>query len=823
MSMMRKKLDKKLLMVLLALAVFVAGFGIAKYAETGGGRVRVDRIQFVTNDGYEMSAKLYIPENATPKTPAPGILGLPGGNASLENLSDVCIELSRRGYVVMAVDPYTIGRSDVVEQKDVGSRSAMAYLKSLDFVDETRLGAVGHSAGSGRAKYAVTTDDEATVVADGMKALMYLGAGSFNLEGINMGVFIGSWDNTYGQGKLSPRDIATAEPFTEQLGTPEIEMGSWYGNVEDGTGRIFYTGNSGHATALILKTPILDTVSFFDTALAPAALEAEGTIYFWKELGTSIAMIGALMMLFPMISFLLERRFFLSIRRPMPEPVSGVNAPFLFYFIVPAVINTLICKWAVYNGQVILGHVKNILRINNTNGFVFWFGCSALLTVVTAVFVTLTIYDPIHKLHSFVGERGETETGKGETELDTVRRIYATTLEKKDNLIQEVEAMAPIVRERFYKNLLMGREFTDSFLEERLHQLGGRLGKEGRYLVFAGGLTEDFPGDTEAVMGTLCQRIGGRAEPFEEPVILEPILMDDASLVLIACLPDEWTDRQIQEWKMETAEQVVALSEQCGAKHSFLISAGGVCQGIQNLPQSYQEAKTDFRYQRYHWDQEEETETGGESYPEILDPAVSGDWKRAYASLGSLLARIRGDLSDEGKTRARYEELISALAEQLLILHATEEKMQLFDPYHRSAQRDDLALLEQVVRETGRQAIDSLGYYGQKSKKRYIRQAREYIEEHSGDSSLSLDLVAEKVGINSAYLSRLFCEICGMNFVSYVNQCRVERAQLLLRQTKIPVKEIGFKTGFNSLQNFNRVFKRHMNMTPGAYRKQEQA
>lgn len=456
--------------------------------------------------------------------------------------------------------------------------------------------------------------------------------------------------------------------------------------------------------------------------------------------------------------------------------------------------------------------------------FGVWAIVFAGISAAAAVFVTLTIYDPIHKLHSFVGERGETATGKGETELDTVRRIYATTLEKKDNLIQEVEAMAPIVRERFYKNLLMGREFTDSFLEERLHQLGGRLGKEGRYLVFAGGLTEDFPGDTEAVMGTLCQRIGGRAEPFEEPVILEPILMDDASLVLIACLPDEWTDRQIQEWKMKTAEQVVALSEQCGAKHSFLISAGGVCRGIQNLPRSYQEAKTDFRYQRYHWDQEEEeTETGGESYPEILDPAVSGDWKRAYACLDSLLARIRGDLSDEGKTRARYEELISALAEQLLILHATEEKMQLFEPYHRSAQRDDLALLEQVVRETGRQAIDSLGYYGQKSKNRYIRQAREYIEEHSGDSSLSLDLVAEKVGINSAYLSRLFCEICGMNFVSYVNQCRVERAQLLLRQTKIPVKEIGFKTGFNSLQNFSRVFKRHMNMTPGAYRKQEQA
>lgn len=34
-----------------------------------------------------------------------------------------------------------------------------------------------------------------------------------------------------------------------------------------------------------------------------------------------------------------------------------------------------------YNGQMFLGNFKSVLRINNTNGFVFWFGCSALLTV----------------------------------------------------------------------------------------------------------------------------------------------------------------------------------------------------------------------------------------------------------------------------------------------------------------------------------------------------------------------------------------------------------------------------------------------------------
>ena len=376
-----KKLDKRLLAAILSVVLVIVGFTIAKGAETGGWTVKVDRINFTTDEGYEMSAKMYQPENATPETPAPGILAIPGGNASLENMSDVAIELSRRGYVVMAIDPYTIGRSEIVNTPDVGSRSAMQYLMSLDFVDSDCIGAVGHSAGSGRARWAVTDDEEQTHVIDGVKAVMYLGAGTFNLENVNLGIFIGSWDNTYGQGKSSPRDLATASTFTEALGANPIEMGQWYGDPAEGNARIFYTGNSGHATALLLKQPIMDTVNFFDAALKPAAFPAEGTIYVWKEIGTSIGLIGALVMLFPVISFLLGRKFFSGIRRPMPAPVSGVNAPFLFYFIAPAIINTLICQWAIYNGQMFLGNFSSVLRINNTNGFVFWFGCSALLTV----------------------------------------------------------------------------------------------------------------------------------------------------------------------------------------------------------------------------------------------------------------------------------------------------------------------------------------------------------------------------------------------------------------------------------------------------------
>ncbi len=374
------RLDRRFWVIILALVLFVTGFSVASYSETAGGTVRVDRVDFVTDEGYKMSAKLYIPDNATVETPAPGILTIPGGNANLENMSDVDIELARRGYVVMAIDPYTIGRSEIVNTPDVGSRAAMDYLMSLNFVDSDCIGAMGHSAGTGRAKWAVTTDPDCTVIRDGVKAVFYLAAGDFNLEGVNMGVFIGSWDNTYGQGKISARDIATAEPFIDQIGANPIELGTWY-DMGDGTSRILYTGNSGHPTALMLKEPILDVVSFFEQALAPAPVPADGIGYVAKEVGTSIGIIAVLMMMFPVISLLLDTKFFGTIIRPMPAPVSGVNAPFLFYLIMPAIINTLICQWAVYNGQMILGNFSSVLRINNTNGFVFWFGCSALLTV----------------------------------------------------------------------------------------------------------------------------------------------------------------------------------------------------------------------------------------------------------------------------------------------------------------------------------------------------------------------------------------------------------------------------------------------------------
>ena len=96
--------------------------------------------------------------------------------------------------------------------------------------------------------------------------------------------------------------------------------------------------------------------------------------------------------------------------------------------------------------------------------------------------------------------------------------------------------------------------------------------------------------------------------------------------------------------------------------------------------------------------------------------------------------------------------------------------------------------------------------------------AREYIREHYTDGNLSLEIVAEAANVTGSYLSRVFKTNLGITFTDYVGKYRVEEARALLENSNKSVKEIAAETGFNSVQQFIRVFKKHVGRSPGEYR-----
>lgn len=98
-----------------------------------------------------------------------------------------------------------------------------------------------------------------------------------------------------------------------------------------------------------------------------------------------------------------------------------------------------------------------------------------------------------------------------------------------------------------------------------------------------------------------------------------------------------------------------------------------------------------------------------------------------------------------------------------------------------------------------------------------IWKARNFIHEHCNEE-LSLGKVAEVSNTSANYLSEKFKEATGINFVKYVARARYEKAATLLREADLRVSEIAFASGFQSLSQFNRVFKKFSGKSPTEFR-----
>lgn len=83
--------------------------------------------------------------------------------------------------------------------------------------------------------------------------------------------------------------------------------------------------------------------------------------------------------------------------------------------------------------------------------------------------------------------------------------------------------------------------------------------------------------------------------------------------------------------------------------------------------------------------------------------------------------------------------------------------------------------------------------------------------------------LAEVSGTSAAHFARSFKEAFGVPPHRYLLTRRIERAMALLRETDLPITEIAFQTGWNSLGTFGRTFRDVTGDNPAAIREREKA
>jgi two-component system response regulator YesN len=102
--------------------------------------------------------------------------------------------------------------------------------------------------------------------------------------------------------------------------------------------------------------------------------------------------------------------------------------------------------------------------------------------------------------------------------------------------------------------------------------------------------------------------------------------------------------------------------------------------------------------------------------------------------------------------------------------------------------------------------------------KSIVMKAREYIDRNFTSADITLYSTATHAGVSPNYLSTVFAQETGENFIEYLTRARIEKAKQLLCETAMKSVDIAYETGFNDPHYFSSIFKKNTGLSPRDFR-----
>lgn len=101
----------------------------------------------------------------------------------------------------------------------------------------------------------------------------------------------------------------------------------------------------------------------------------------------------------------------------------------------------------------------------------------------------------------------------------------------------------------------------------------------------------------------------------------------------------------------------------------------------------------------------------------------------------------------------------------------------------------------------------------------YIQQAEYYLTEHYHQCDLTISEVAESIGLNRSYLSRIFKEKLKQSPQDYLIYLRMMHAKKLLINSMLPINIIARSVGYDNIFNFSKMYKKIHGVSPKKHQK----
>ena len=355
---------KKHKSLLVCFAILLSSSFLASLVQTSFGKIDIKLMNLETPDGQKLVYDLYKPSIATAENQVPFIVVVPGFQRSKEALSNIALELSRRGFAIALIDPYAQGMSSSSVSRMAATTQGYgmfalvdyAYDGNFSFVNKNLIASTGHSMGGNAAIRGANYFGKQALKSGAKSKLhsVYISGYVLTLrENIlkdsksNMGVSYALYDEGAFRNELKGWDAANMKIAPESLRVvngvlpkneriKEVELGKYYGDESNNTLRVIFNEELLHPFQPYNKEATANQIEYFEKALgSPIKINSSNQIWQIKEFLTLLNLIVSLLMLIPIARFFLQLNFFKEIIKNVPSalPKQTQQGKFIFWVI----------------------------------------------------------------------------------------------------------------------------------------------------------------------------------------------------------------------------------------------------------------------------------------------------------------------------------------------------------------------------------------------------------------------------------------------------------------------------------------------------------
>lgn len=462
---------------------------------------------------------------------------------------------------------------------------------------------------------------------------------------------------------------------------------------------------------------------------------------------------------------------------------------------------------------------------------IYCFLLVCIIGFIVSVIISRKLYSPVNKLVQDIKRHRDLIEKDNNDEMGILSSAFETLINNEESMKKYIVKNRQSVRERYIVNLLNG--ITKNYDNTILNISGNRFICAALSISKYVDFLSMYPMDKRLYIKNLILNIC--EEVFKSSYECYGVVLENEKLALLISFKDKPIEKQSEDQCIEDLfEKFEVIREQISTviDNDIIVGLGNFHMELQGINHSYKEAMNCLKRKLIYYgrkiivwndkyDREKDYFYPYNEEKHIFSLLTLGIKKDVNCSVNSFFEKIRIN-SEDGISIDNVIQIISQLSSNT-IKYFVENNIKLCDVFNENINiygcvqdKDTLEEIEEWFIEFYEKIID-YNCNMLKQNKIYIEKIMGYIKINYR-KDMSIENVADYVGLSYSYVRKIFKVETGKNIVDYTNFIRITEAKIILNETDTSVIDIALTLGYNNQQSFCRFFKKYEGITPGEFR-----